>query len=267
MTNLPQATIVLAVTSLILLVLPVICVLLWRRRSGAAWVSMVWGAAGFLLFARVLELGVHMVCIISDNPVSRAILGSTPLFVLYGAMMAGIFEECGRYIFLRSVMRKHRTREDLVMYGIGHGGIEVWTILMAFVSYLVIDVLLLTQGREAALGLLDPAGTGQVEAALEAAAGFGVPQGVLNVAERLMAMSAHVSLTLVVGYGVIRGESRVYLPLAILCHAGLDVFAALYQRGAVSLLLAEGWVLIWAVALAVWAVRLYRKLRTSPEGS
>lgn len=121
MTSLPQATVVLAVTSLILLVLPVICVLLWRRRSGAAWVSMVWGAAGFLLFARVLELGVHMVCIISDNPVSRAILGSTPLFVLYGAMMAGIFEECGRYIFLRSVMRKHRTREDLVMYGIGHG--------------------------------------------------------------------------------------------------------------------------------------------------
>lgn len=268
MTDLPKAVIILAVTSLALFVLPGICVLLWRRRSGAAWVSMLWGAAGFLLFARVLELGVHMVCIVNDNPVSRTILGSTPLFVLYGTMMAGIFEECGRYVFLRFAMKKHRTREDLVMYGIGHGGIEVWAVtLMSMASLLVIDVLLLTQGREAALGLLDPAGTGQVEAALEAAAGFGVFQGVLNVAERLLAMSAHVSLTLVVGYGVIRGRSRVYLPLAILAHAGVDVLPALYQRGVVGAMTTEGWLLLWAAALAVWAAGLYRKLRTSPEGS
>lgn len=267
MENLPRAAIVLAATSLVLLVLPVIAVLIWRWRSRAAWASMLWGAAGFMLFARVLELGVHMVCIVMDNPISRAILGSTPLYVLYGALMAGVFEECGRYVLLRFAMKKHRTREDLIMYGLGHGGIEVFVILTAFLSYLLIDFLLLTQGREAALALLDPAGTGQVEAALEAAAGFSLYQGVLNVVERLLAMSVHVSLSIAVGYGVIRGKSRIYLPLAVLGHAMVDVFAALYQRGAVSLLLAEGWVLLWAVILGVWASTLYKKLRTSPAGS
>lgn len=263
MQNLTSSIIILSVTSLCLFVLPIICTLLWKRRAKAGWLPLFLGAAGFILFARVLELGVHMVCIVSDNPISRTILGSTPLFVLYGALMAGIFEECGRYVFLRFCMKKHRTREDLIMYGIGHGGIDVWTILTAFVSYLVIDVLLLTQGREGALSLLDPAGTGQVAAALEAAAGFSISQGVLNIVERLLAMSVHVSLTLAVGYGVIRGKSRVYLPLAILGHAIVDIFAALYQRGAVSLLLCEGWLLIWAALLAVWAVKLYKRLGES----
>lgn len=268
MQSLPSAIITLSVTSLVLFVLPIICTILWKRRSKAAWLSLFLGAAGFMLFARVLELGVHMVCIINDNPVSRTILGSTPLFVLYGALMAGIFEECGRYVFLRFCMKKHRTREDYVMYGIGHGGIEVWSVsLMSLVSLLVIDVLLLTQGREGAEQLLDPAGTGALAATLDAAAGFGISSGLVSVLERILCMSVHISLTLLVGYGVSTGKSRLYLPLAILAHALVDVFAALSQRGVVGPMVTEAWLLVWAVALGVWAVKLYKRLSTSPADS
>ncbi len=101
----------------------------------------------------------------------------------------------------------------------------------------------------------------------ETAAGFGPIMGLLSIVERLLAMSAHISLTLVVAYGLDTGRTRLYLPLAILAHALLDLLPAMYQRGAVSMLLCEGWVLLWAVLLAVWAVRLYKKLSTSPADS
>jgi len=38
--------------------------------------------------------------------------------------MAGVFEECGRHIVLKYLLKKDRTRENAVLYGIGHGGIE-----------------------------------------------------------------------------------------------------------------------------------------------
>lgn len=139
--------------------------------------------------------------------------------------------------------------------------------LMAMVSLLVIDVLLLLQGREGAERLLDPMGTGTLGPTIEAAANFGALNGAVGVLERLMCMPVHISLTLVVGYGVSTGKSRLYLPMAVLAHAGVDVLPALYQRGAVGMMAAEGWLLIWAVALAVWGVRLYKKLRTSPANS
>ena len=72
-------------------------------------------------------------------------------------------------------------------------------------------------------------------------------------------MSAHISLTLVVGYGVAKGKSRFYLPLAILGHTLEDIFPALYQRGAVSMMAAEVWLLAWTVLLAVWAAKLYKR--------
>ena len=265
--NLFQSVIVLAVTSLLMLALPVIAALVWIKRARPSLTPLFLGAAGFMLFARVLELGVHMVCIVMDNPVSRVILSSTPLYVLYGALMAGIFEECGRYVFLRFTMKKHRNPRDYVMYGIGHGGIEVFVILTGIVSYLVIAVLLMLQGPEATEKMLDPTGAGDLGPTLETAAGFGPIMGLLSIVERLLAMSAHISLTLVVAYGLDTGRTRLYLPLAILAHALLDLLPAMYQRGAVSMLLCEGWVLLWAVLLAVWAVRLYKKLNTSPADS
>ena len=46
-----------------------------------------------------------MVCIVTDNPISRFINGNTIAYVLYGIIMAGVFEECGRYIVLKYMVK------------------------------------------------------------------------------------------------------------------------------------------------------------------
>lgn len=266
--SVPSSIINLSVTAVVLFLLPAACAVWWKKRCGKA-VSLkplLIGAAGFLVSVRVLELGVHMVCIVWDNPVSRFINGSTPAYVLYGACMAGIFEECGRYVVIKFLMKKNKTRENMVMYGIGHGGIEVWAIsLMAVAGFLAVAVVIQGQGIENALPLLGVTGdvpenmVGSVAAAISSAANFGAVNGVLTVLERVGAMAVHVTLTVVVSYGITSGQRR-YLPLAILAHAGVDLFPGLYQRGVVPMLVTEVWLFVWAVLLAVWARKLYQRM-------
>ncbi|MBQ9198179.1 MAG: hypothetical protein IJ157_13215, partial [Clostridia bacterium] len=54
---------------------------------------------------------------------------------------------------------------------------------------------------------------------------------------------------------------RGLLPLAILLHMLMDVFPALYQRGAVQLWAVEIWAAFWTAVIAFIAVGLYRKLK------
>ena len=134
----------LIITVILMIAIPVIFFIYWRkkhkRQTKIGW--LIAGAAGFIVSARVLELGVHMFCIVADNPVSRFINGNTVAFVLYGVIMAGVFEECGRHIVLKYILKKNRTRENAVMYGIGHGGIEILAVLLpSMVTYLVVAVL------------------------------------------------------------------------------------------------------------------------------
>jgi uncharacterized membrane protein YhfC len=51
----------------------------------------------FILFAQVLEAGVHTLMI--DKTTMRLKFTDNPyIFAVYGALMAGVFEEVGRYL-------------------------------------------------------------------------------------------------------------------------------------------------------------------------
>ena len=258
----------LIITVLLMIAIPVGCFLSWRgKHKQQTKISyLIAGAIGFILSARVLELGVHYVCILADNPVSRFINGNTWAFVLYGIMMAGVFEECGRHIILKYILKKNRTRENAVLYGIGHGGIEILAVLLpTMILYLVIAILFSQGNVEEAMKQLKI--TEETAAAalpsVQAAAAFDYGMMAMNVVERLFAMSLHIGLTVIVYYGVI-SEKKGFLPLAILLHMLMDTFPALYQRGVVPLWTVEVWGAFWAAVTGFIAVRLYQKMKERP---
>ena len=259
----------LVITVILMIAIPVCFFICWRRKhkkqTKISW--LIAGAVGFLVSARVLELGVHYFCIIADNPVSRFINGNTVAFVLYGITMAGVFEECGRHIVLKYIMKKNRTRENAVLYGIGHGGIEVLAILLpTMITYLAIAVLFSRGETENALQTLNI--TEETAAAalpsVQAAAAFDYGMMAMNVIERLFAMSLHIGLTVIVYYGVINGK-KLCLPLAILLHMLMDTFPALYQRGLVPLWAVEVWAAVWTAIVVFIAVKLYGKMKLSSQ--
>ena len=255
----------LAITIILLIAIPVFAFVYWRRkhREQTNISYLIAGAIGFLVSARMLELGVHYLCIIADNPVSQFINGSTVAYMLYGAIMAGVFEECGRHIVLKFIMKKNRTRENAVMYGIGHGGIEVLTVLLpSMILYLIIAILFSTGDVENALSSLKITEETAASAlpSVQAAASFNFGLMALNVIERLLAMAIHIGLTVIVYYGVVNAK-KIWLPIAILLHMLTDSFAALYQRGAVPLWSVEVWVALWTALTVIIAVMLYRKMK------
>ncbi len=260
----------LIITVILMVVIPVVFFLCWRRKHKAQ-TNIRWliaGAVGFILSARVLELGVHYFCILADNPVSRFINGNTAAYVLYGTLMAGLFEECGRHIILKYILKKNRSRENAVLYGIGHGGIEILTVLLpGMITYLAAAVLFSAGDTENALRALNITEENAAAAlpAVQAAAAFGYPMMAMNVIERLLAMFVHIGLTVIVYDGVIRAK-KGRLPLAILLHMLADTAPALYQRGVVPLWAVELWGAVWAAAIMILAVRCYRELKERAAG-
>ena len=262
----------LIITVILMTAIPVLFFVCWRRKhkDQTRLGYLAAGIVGFLVSARVLELGVHYFCIVADNPVSRFINGNTAVFVLYGVLMAGVFEECGRHIVLKYIMKKNRTPENAVLYGIGHGGIEILAVLLPLIiTYLAIAVLFSRGNTEDALRALNI--TEETAAAalpsVQAAAGFDYAMMALNVVERLIAMLMHIGLTVIVFYGVRHGKKGC-LPLAILLHMLADTFAALYQKGAAPLWTVEVWDAAWTAVTVFIAVKLYRKMKEmSPAGN
>ena len=259
----------LIITVILMIAIPAIFFLYWRKRhkqqTKISW--LIAGAVGFLVSARVLELGIHYFCILADNPVSRFINGNTAAFVLYGITMAGVFEECGRCVILKYVMKKNRTRENAILYGIGHGGIEILAVILpAMITYLAVAVLFSRGDTENALMALNI--TEETAAAalpsVQAAAAFDYAMMAMNVIERLFALLLHIGLTVIVYYGVINAK-KACLPMAILLHMLMDTFPALYQRGLVPLWAVQVWAAVWTVVVVFIAVKLYGKMELSSQ--
>ena len=255
----------LVITVILMVAIPVAFFIYWRvkHKEQTNIGYLIAGALGFLVSARMLELGVHYFCILADNPVSRFLNGSTAAFVLYGLIMAGVFEECGRHIVLKYIMKKNRTRENAVLYGIGHGGIEILAVILpAMITYLTVAVMFSKGSVEEALTALKITEDTAAAAlpSVQAAAVFDYALMAMNVIERFFAMLLHIGFTVIVFYGVINAK-RGYLPLAILLHMLMDTFPALYQRGAVPLWSVEIWAAFWTAVVVLIAVRLYRKMK------
>lgn len=260
----------LIITVVLMIAIPVVFVLFWRgRHKDRTRIGyLIAGAAGFMVSARMLELALHYFCVIADNPVSRFINGNTAAFVIYGTAAAGVFEECGRHIVMKYIMKKDRARENAVYYGIGHGGIEILGVLLpSMISLLAIAVLFTSGSAENAMNALriTPETASAALPSVRAAAEFGYAAAAMNVAERLFAMFVHIGLSVVVFYGVVNAK-KVFLPLAVILHMTVDAFPALYQRGALPLWSVEVWAAVWAAAITLIAARLYRKMREPADG-
>ena len=67
------------------------------------------------------------------------------LLALVAGLFPGVFEETGRLIAFKTVLRKRKNKETSISYGIGHGGVEVILILgLTYIQYIAYAVMLNT---------------------------------------------------------------------------------------------------------------------------
>jgi RsiW-degrading membrane proteinase PrsW (M82 family) len=85
--------------------------------------------------------------------------------------------------------------------------------------------------------------------------------------ERFFVVGFHIAASALVGYGLAKGKGWQFYLIAAGMHTLLNYSAILYQKGYFSVVQAETYVAVVAVAVAVWAVLLRwgRKEELEPE--
>ncbi len=258
-----EVIITLAVCGAVGIILPAALIVIGCIKFKAAWrPSAAVGAGVFVLFALILEQLLHAVML--------PIVGkSTVGYVIYGALAAGIFEETGRFLACLLFKKKLNT-QTAILGGLGHGGAECAILIgLNYISYVTIAVTVNSMGFDKFVEL---SGAGidikeQLAAQLTAIAGITPSLGALSLFERLLAMTAHVCLSVIVAKSV-SAKKPLLFPAAIILHALIDTGAAMYQVGIIkSIAVVYAIMAAIDVMLILFAVFLCRKKRGNEKQS
>lgn len=246
----PAATIAALILVALMTLLVPLGVMLFLRRRGGTWTAFLTGAGTFVLFALVLEPILHS--LVLRSPAGAAIQGNILLYGLYGGLAAGLFEETGRLLAFRLVLKKSPARITALSYGIGHGGIEALLLVgLTMVSNLILGL------SHASGAPLPQEAAAAAETLLATPASLFLWSGL----ERLSAMGLHLALSVLVFAAVRTGKRRLF-PAAVGVHAAVN-FAAVAANAHLPVAATEALVLLLTVLAALWAARIYRRLPRS----
>ncbi len=251
-------SILLPALQLLLIVGGVIALAWWlHRRLGARWATWGWGALSFVgsqvartplligLTAALAGWGSNL------DPDSAQVFW---LNLVILTLSAALFEETARYIVLRWLAKGARQWRSGLMFGAGHGGTEA---LLIF-GVAAVGTLTLLLAGDAVLAQLQTADApaAQVEAVqaqIEAARGLTLGLALAGVWERVVAVAAHVAMSLLV-LQTVRGRGGWGYAAALGLHVALNAAALLtlrYTGG--NVWLTEG-VLTLFLPLSLWLI-------------
>lgn len=239
----------------------VVGLLIWRRfrPRGRVW---FYGAGVFLLF-QVLTRVPAVIFIQSQKAVQDALKESVVLYVLFVlaiSLSAGLFEEGGRWLGYRYLVRE-RTWPTALLYGAGHGGLESIGIGLLALASLIGYATLMGMPDEA-LRSLPPEQLRQVEAGKAAFAALQGWEPLLGGWERLAVQAVQIALSVLVLQAFVRSPRWWWYALA--AHTWVDFTSTLVGRYAMQtigqtggMLITEGLVTVYGL-IAIWIVTRLR---------
>ena len=247
-----SSLIMMAANAFLGIAVPVCLAVYLVRKHRAKLSSILIGAGTFLLFALVLESILHQ--LVLKGPHGSDILGNTLLYALYGGLAAGVFEETGRFLSMKFLMKKEPSKPlPGIAYGVGHGGAEMLIIFgITMINNLVISALINSGQADAIFAKVPEEAAGQLQAQLDQLQTLGAGTLLIGLWERFSALILHLGLSMLVWVAVRKGGKWLWLfPAAIVLHAIVDAGAVLLQKstGLVPLEL-----IVMAEALAVAAI-------------
>lgn len=165
---------------------------------------------------------------------------------------AGLFEEAGRFLGFRYLLKDRLEWKNGVAYGIGHGGIEsILLVGITMINY-VLHGILINSGQFDAM--IAPNLSQSVAQAIKDTL-INTPSWQFLIAgvERMLTMAIQIGLSLVVLYGV-KTKKYIYLLYAILLHMLVDIPAVLVR----NMVIAELIVSVFAAASLIFILKSKR---------
>ena len=248
----PAGTLVMmAFCALVGIVAPVALAWWLVKKHHARLSTILVGAGVFFVFALLLEPVLHQAVL--KGPHGAAITGNTWYYALYGGLAAGLFEETGRFLGMKFLLKKEPTGAlPAVSYGVGHGGMEMLMIFgITMISNLVISLMINAGQADTILASVPAESRGQLEAQFAQLQDLNAGQLLLGFWERISALILQLGLSIIVWTAVRKGGKwRWLFPAAILLHALVDACAVVLSKS-VSASVVE--IIIFSMAIAVGA--------------
>lgn len=245
-------SILLMITNMILsLLIPLGAIIFFRKREKISMKPVFIGMLIFFVFSQILEKMLHFI-VIGNNLISSAML-----FSIYGAFAAGIFEEVGRFVAFKTVLKKNREWKDGIAYGLGHGGIEFILIGALGAIQSLIYLFMINNGTFDTLltSNLQDSQLEQVNQLKDQLINLNAGSIGIGIAERIMSFGIQIALTMVVFYGI-KYRKNIFLLIAVLLHALVDFPAALYQTKIITnVYLVEGFIAVLFVIAIIFLIK------------
>jgi uncharacterized membrane protein YhfC len=239
--------------AIIMIAMPLALGVLLVKRLGVTWRLFAIGATGFFV-SQVLHIPFNILVLSPLLDAFRAGTGALIITATLAGLSAGVIEEFSRYFILRYWLKKERSWDQMLMYGLGHGGFEAM-LLGAWALYVFFQAFAL---RGADLGTLVP--PEQVQAATSNLLLYwDLPwqMALLGALERALAVCLHLGLTALVWQAVVRG-SIAWVVMAVFWHASANAGALIINQtwGAYH---AEGFLALMAVISLYFLLALRRR--------
>jgi len=247
---------------------PLVLAFIAHRRLNISWKYFGYGALIFFLFQIISRVPIVTALggVLAPQLRASRVFLYTWLAIL--ALTAGLFEEVGRYVGYRWLMRREeKTWSKAVMYGIGHGGLESMVLIAGLGLLTLLNLIVLSSINLNSLPASQHDQVVQQLKALSAQTGW-FP--LIALWERLWTLPVQVALSVIV-LQVFRRNNIGWLWLAILAHAVVDfVPVALLQVLGASTgayLLVELIVAIFGATgvLVIWKLRDRPETKALPE--
>lgn len=244
-------------TGILIILLPIIITICYKKIFKYSLYPCLIGVFTFIIFAKILEAIVHYFCIVKNNAISRTILNSVPLYVIYGASMAGIFEEFGRFFAFKFFLTKYKNRQTPISFGIGHGGIE--NIIVAGISFIELGFFANKVNNGTIDTYLeelknDESQLNQIKAIVESLKSMNIFYCFLGLIERIVGTIGHICLSVFVYKGTIENNMK-FVFLGVIAHIIFDISPAMYQKGVISILPTE-LILILLICVFVYLTKI-----------
>jgi uncharacterized membrane protein YhfC len=204
----------MAVTVVFVIAYPLALAVVAHRRLHVGWRYLAYGAIVFFIF----QLGTRVPAVqliraaIGEQLKALPVLMWAWLVVL--ALTAGLFEEVGRYVGYRVFMRREdKTWSKAIMYGLGHGGLELIVLVGGLTLIGLINIWSVASGGLAQLPVDQRALAAQQLQVLNSQPGWAA---LLSAWERLW--TVHVQQLLGPGLGssmVIKGVVGLFELIAV----------------------------------------------------
>jgi len=218
------------ITLLVSLVLPVAVMIGFALKNKKQGIVSAWllGAAGFFLTQMLIRLPILTV-LQSQSWFAGFAQNNLFLYSFGLAFTAGLFELAGRFAVAK-LMEKRLTWKRSLAAGLGHGGIEAMLLIgMTYVNNLIY-IGMINSGYYDTL-IAQTAGMGvdvtQLELVRTQLIGMSPAMFLLAGFERLLAMTGHLAMSVLVCYGVAHKKVGICVLLCLGIHTLIDLTAGI----------------------------------------